>query len=616
MVRPWAQPCGGARKAPCYGDRVNRGSKPFGPLRSRIRGLIGSSRPRCVRGGAVSLVVAALLVPAGIGAGASVGSTPERPHAAHAAHLDSSKKTTKRRAKRKAVEHKKVKHKKIEPAKIFSGPDGVESTSVIAENKKTGTSAWQITGAPSSGSISGFANTTYAAAGQNVTLYVSTTAPKFHVVAYRMGYYQGLGARQVFTSSTVPGVHQPTCSLTAGVNMVSCDNWSTSITILITSAFVQGDYLFKLIGTGNQQSYVLMTIWNPLSHATYLMVERSLVEQGWNTYGGYDFYLGSGPCTLGQTNSYPQCNRARVVSFDRPYSTGNGSATFLQHEYPLVRFMEQHGLDVAYVTDVTLNKYPTTALHHKAWLSLDHDETWTAPELTAAEQALAQGENIAFFGAAPLVRHARLEPSPFGTTRQEVDYRNPTEDPLLGKANIRTVTGNTWNTPPNNFDVVKIVGSLYSGYIFTSAPILPMIIYQATAWIFKNTGLANGSSVPNVIHSDINHVTAGDQPSNLQVFAHSPIPLAYAYTNQGSWNGNTYADMTYYTIPSSGSAVFESGTVNWINALNPCAASSQDCLNVAVAQITANLLAAMGAGPAGIAHPSVANTASLTPLGS
>src|SRR5437868_4828723 len=74
----------------------------------------------------------------------------------------------------------------------FPGPDGTEARWVIQENRKPGTTAWKIHG--HAGGISGFARQVYAAAGQQVTLYVSTAAPSFRAQAFRMGWYQGRGA--------------------------------------------------------------------------------------------------------------------------------------------------------------------------------------------------------------------------------------------------------------------------------------------------------------------------------------------------------------------------------------------------------------------------------------
>jgi hypothetical protein len=78
------------------------------------------------------------------------------------------------------------------PATVSMGPNGVRAAWVIQENQRRGTAAWKIAGTPP-GTIAGFANRTYAAAGDTITLYVSTNAPDLHLETYRMGYYDGQG---------------------------------------------------------------------------------------------------------------------------------------------------------------------------------------------------------------------------------------------------------------------------------------------------------------------------------------------------------------------------------------------------------------------------------------
>ena len=134
----------------------------------------------------------------------------------------------------------------------FVGPDGEQARWVIEENDKPGTTAWEIHGAHAG--ISGFASLAYAQQGQRVTLYVSTTGRTFRAQAFRMGYYQGRGARLIWTSAQVKGKDQPGCPVTSGINMVACDNWSPSLTFDVTAAFVQGDYLIKLTGPGNRRA--------------------------------------------------------------------------------------------------------------------------------------------------------------------------------------------------------------------------------------------------------------------------------------------------------------------------------------------------------------------------
>ena len=241
------------------------------------------------------------------------------------------------------------------------GPDGVTSSAIIDQNRLAGTSSWKIGSSVSSTVVQGFANLTYAKVGQNVDLYVDSHAASYRAIAYRMGYYHGLGAHEVWRSPVERGIVQPACTVAKATNMVSCANWHKSLVMPITSAFYPGDYLIKLVAGPRAASYVLLTVWDPSSTAAYVIMNRSLVEQGWNTYGGYSYYSGEGACIL-DDYSYPPCNRARVVSFDRPYDTGDGSSDFLTNEYPLIRLVEKEGLDVTYISDITLSEHPNAPL--------------------------------------------------------------------------------------------------------------------------------------------------------------------------------------------------------------------------------------------------------------
>ena len=500
------------------------------------------------------------------------------------------------------------------PPALHLGPYGVVSEAIVQENSRAGTTAWRIPKGAASG-IEGFADTTDAVRGDAVGLYVSTSSTRFRVVAYRMGYYGGDGARLVWASRTYRGRVQPRCPVHRSTNTVSCDNWSRSLTVPITDAFVPGDYLLKLVGSGGHESYILLTVSEPSSRATYLVINRSFTEAGWNTFGGYSFYSGQGPCRYAET--YPVCNRARVLSFDRPYADGSGAADFLGEEYPLVRLMEQHGLDATYVTDVELTMDPGLVSHHKAILSLGHDEAWTYEERLAVQDAERHGTNVAFLGAAAIVRHVRLASSDLGSARLVVDYRDSAEDPLDGHASPMQVTGNTWESPPTDWSPIPFVGEEYAGYLDVGHD-APFVVADATAWVFRHTGLHDGSKLPGVIASDIDHVDASAAVhGNLEVLAHSPVPLSSAFTGMGQWNGLTYSDMTYYTDPSSKAGVLDTGDNNWIDSLSPCTQIRvAACPASDVARITGNILWLFGQGPAGRLIASVSNARSISPPGS
>lgn len=470
----------------------------------------------------------------------------------------------------------------------FTGPDGVEARWVVKENDKPGTTAWKITG--TAGGITGYASKVQAQEGQRVTLYVSTAAPTYRVIAYRMGYYQGDGARQIWESATLKGSVQPSCPVTSTVFMVQC-SWAPSLGFALTKAWVQGDYLLKLVGSGGQQSYVPLTVIDPSSHATYLVQNDVLTWQAWNTYGGYDLYGGGPPGT-----SPTYTDRARIVSFDRPYAStfGEGSADFLGEEYPLVRFMEEHGLDVTYGTDITTDADPSSLLHHKAFLSLGHDEQWSLTMRNAAIAALHHGVNLVFFGASPVLRKVRLQASPLGPDREMVNYRTATADPEL-RIDPAQVSQNQWSTPPADWEPSQLVGNSYLGYTIHA----PLVVTDPSSWLYAGTGLEEGTPLPNVIGADMNGYDPTDvNPPDDEILAHSPA-------TPGVGSGH-YADTTYYTLTSSKGGVFSSGTNAWIPEMG-CTPNTAACPATKLGELTGNLLKLFGSGPAGDKDPSVAN---------
>ena len=480
-------------------------------------------------------------------------------------------------------------------AATFAGSNGTEAPWVLAENAKPGTTAWKITGTQSSTGIMGYANRVQASAGQSVTLYVSTAAATFHVDAYRMGYYGGTGARLVWSSAEVGGTAQAACPVTPGINMVEC-KWTQSLSFTVNSTWVQGQYLLKLVGSGGQESYVPLTVWEPSSTAAYVVMSGVLTEAVFNAFGGYDLYQGATPCA---PNHYPCSTRARVVSFDRPFASGNGAGGYLSLMYPLTRLMEEHGLDVTYWTDITLAEHPTLLAKHKVLISPGHDEEWSNSMRQAAVAGADAGVNLVFFGASPILRKVRLQASPLGADREVVNYRNPPKDPLYGIDNAR-VSQNWWGQAPANLPASTLVGASYVG--FNNLTSFPMVVSDPSSWLYAGTGLGAGASIPGVMSSDFQAYdpTRSSNPANVEVLSHSPVTVQFNPSRH-------YADTVFYTMPSSKAGVFTSGTVNWIPSLVACAPSVKQCPATAMRQLTLNVMRVFGAAPVGNTYPSTAN---------
>jgi hypothetical protein len=464
---------------------------------------------------------------------------------------------------------------------------------VAVENRRPGTSGWRISRLGAREAIQGWAGQVSAANGGRVRLYVSTTAPSFRVEAYRMGWYGGLGARLVWGSQRVVGRRQPPAILTPGTNMVAT-HWRPSLTVSIDPDWPPGVYLLKLV-TASGQRYVPLTVRDDTSRAALVVMDAVTTWQAYNRWGGRNQYVGPD----GRLET-----RSRVVSFDRPYD-GNGAGEFLGNEYPLVRLVERLGLDVTYWTDLDLHRHPRRLLAHRALVSLGHDEYWSTRMRRGAEAARGRGVNLAFLGANAVYRHIRLQPSPTGPDREEVNYKpwSAPDDPAW-KTDPSQVTTD-WRRPPLNDPESRLLGAQYE----CNPTHAPGVVVEPSSWLFAGTGVRAGSLLPGLVGDEYDRVQPqAPRPGGVEVLLHSPVQCLGA-----SVRGASFADITYYTA-GSGAGVFNAATSSWVCQLSrACAKTRRSAVTARVVRtVTVNLLRVFASGPAGQRHPSRSN---LTRLG-
>jgi hypothetical protein len=481
-------------------------------------------------------------------------------------------------------------------AALASPATGVASSWVAGENRRPGTTGWRITRLGAPHAIEGWADHVSAASGDRVGLFVSTTAARFRVEAYRMGWYSGRGARLVWRSPQLPGRRQPPPARTPGTNLL-VTHWRRSLTLTVGPAWPPGDYLLKLVATHGQR-YVPLTVRDDTSHAALLVQNGVTTWQAYNLWGGSNLY--QGPHGSAAT-------RSRIVSFDRPYDwSGQGAGDFLGNEYPLVRLVEALGLDVSYWTDIDLHEHPERLLAHRALVSLGHDEYWSTRMRRGVEVARDHGVNLAFLGANAVFRHIRLQPSPTGPDREEVNYKpwSAREDPAWRTDPAEVTTD--WREPPLNDPESRLLGDLYECNPVHAAGVL----VDPAAWLFAGTGVRAGTPLPGLVGPEYDRVQAGaPRPAGVQLLLHSPVRCR---------GRASFADATYYTAPS-GAGMFDTGTSSWVCQLDAvCAGGRRSPLTTRIVRAaTVNLLGVFATGPAGQRHPSRSNLTRfhITPSG-
>ncbi len=479
--------------------------------------------------------------------------------------------------------------------------DGVTipvNPAIVAENAKTG-DAWWVTTPQQAGDIEGYADQASASVGDTVTLFVSTKATSFHVEAYRMGYYQGIGGRLVWQSDEVGGTRQALPTVTPPTNTIVC-NWDPTITVPIGPTWPPGAYLLKLVGSGGEQQFVPLCVRDDTSRAAVVIQSSITTWQAYNRWGGYSLYYGNSGGALSFTHAPGGgsfANRARIVSFDRPYDHdwASGAADFVGNELPVISHAERLGLDVTYWTDVDLHARPQLLSNHRALLSLGHDEYWSLEMRDGAQQALLSGVNLAFLGANACYRQIRMGPSSLGANRLQTCYKSAAEDPMTGVDNA-LVTVN-WPQPPVSRPESELIGSTYQD-VGANAD---MVVSDAGSWLFAGSGLVQGQHLTRLVQGEFDrYVPGAPGPTNVDVVAHSLV------ANRG---GN-YSDVTWYTVPGGG-GVFASGNASWVGALSDLPLVPGNVLPDPVPGVTdpllrvmENLYAVVALGPASLTNPS------------
>jgi hypothetical protein len=166
---------------------------------------------------------------------------------------------------------------------------------------------------------------------------------------------------------------------------------------MIGADWTSGYFVAKLVLTGGpaqgQQSWVPFIVRAaPGTHTAMLVQASANTWEAYNDWGGRSLYTfnSSGP-TLPASHTVA----AAMVSFNRPYTD---STMVFQWEYNLVRFLERHGYDVSYQTDVDTDLNPGSLLSHRLDIVSGHDEYWSETMRNAFEAARAAGVNLAFLG--------------------------------------------------------------------------------------------------------------------------------------------------------------------------------------------------------------------------
>ena len=481
---------------------------------------------------------------------------------------------------------------------------GCGSNPIVCENMLAGAPAseWDV---PVAGdpTIEGFATAISVNRGETVRFKIKTTSNNYRLDIYRLGYYNGMGARKVATVSPSVALPQtqPACLTTPSTGLVDCGNWAESASWPVPATATSGIYFAKLvrIDTGGA-SHVVFVVRNDSGNSEFLFQTSDTTWQAYNTYGGNSLYVGS------------PAGRAYKVSYNRPFSTraainGPQESWLFNSEYPMVRWLEANGYDVSYFSGVDTDRRGAELLEHQIFLSVGHDEYWSAQQRANVEAARNAGIHLAFFSANEVFWKTRWENDAAGNAyRTLVCYKE-----TLANAKIDPTAAwtGTWRDPrfsppadggrPEN----ALTGTIFMvNGVRNDAIVVPAAEGKLRFW--RNTTIANLAAGQTAVLPTGTLGYEWDEspddaarPAGLLHLSSTTLDVNPQYLlDYGSSDGAGTAThhLTLYRH-SSGALVFGAGTVQWSWGLDANHDRPGPAADVRMRQATVNLFADMGA---------------------
>ncbi len=497
------------------------------------------------------------------------------------------------------------------------------ANAIVAENCLPGNppSDWDLTAGTGTGdpSIQGFATSISVNVGQTVTFKIQTNATAYRLDIYRMGYYAGLGARKVATiqpSATLPQI-QPACLTDSTTGLIDCGNWAVSASWLVPSNAVSGIYFARLVRSDTQgASHIFFIVRNDAGGSALLFQTSDTTWQAYNGWGGNSLYQGTPGTNPGR--AYKVSYNRPILYVDRGVSDLSTSGVF-NSEYPMVRWLEANGYDVSYFSGVDSDQRGYLILNHKIFLSVGHDEYWSAGQRANVEAARGAGVNLAFFSGNEMFWKTRWENSIDGTGtpyRTLVCYK---ETQANAKIDPTAAWTGTWRDP--RFSPPADGGrpeNALSGTIFMvngpTANSIAVPASYANLRFWRNTSVATlapgtvATFAPRSLGREWDEdLDNGSRPPGLVDLSSATTAVNTLLLDYGSTYGPGIAThaLTLYRY-ASGALVFSAGDIqySWNLDANHWNSNPQSTVvpppDPRLQQATVNLLSDMGAQPASV----------------
>ncbi|MCP5154908.1 MAG: hypothetical protein H6983_12130 [Ectothiorhodospiraceae bacterium] len=322
-------------------------------------------------------------------------------------------------------------------------------------------------------------------------------------------------------------------------------------------------------------SHIYFVVRDDASRSDVLFQTADTTWQAYNRYGGH--------CTYGRLDpEYPRQHggppRAYKVSYNRPLETRHYRAvnTVFNGEYPFVRFLEANGYDVTYTTGVDSDRRGELIKNHRLFLSVAHDEYWSASQRRNVEAARDAGVNLGFFSGNEVFWKTRWEPSIDGSAedyRTLVTYKETHDNAKIDP--VPDVWTGTWRdsrpfNPEGPQPENALTGTIFTVNAWRNDPLIVPAEY-AHLRFWRNTEVARlrPGECAVLLKGLLGHewdedIDNGFRPPGLFRLSETTIDgVPYVQDCGSVFDSGTATHHLVMYRHASGALVFGAGTVQW-----------------------------------------------------
>ena len=333
--------------------------------------------------------------------------------------------------------------------------------------------------------------------------------------------------------------------------------WEPSVEITIPTDWISGVYLGKLTTVPESpdepywQSYVIFIVRD--DRRADVLFQCS--DNTWQAYNRWPvneslYTHPAGAHAPGVTVSFDRPYGKYCQIFDHPLSIGSGE--FLLWEFPLSYWLEQHGYDVTYGSNV--DSCDAAFIQRcRTMISVGHDEYWDQRQFAAVEKAMDEGVSLLW-----LCGNSVFVDSPFSASAGGQPNRRITRVGCYGKlrpdeleTGAAMYAGLQATGPDERIIMgVRSVVPFNGGGDWTCA--------DPDHWIFADTGMQHGDHIPGLVGWE-HHGEPDPARNDLQVVASGRI-----------WSGGDtpgrYESVVF--AGPQGNLVFNASTIFWAQGLS------------------------------------------------